>query len=215
MKRKYLLLNLIFCFTSILTGCYTDATRTSDSNLIKLDNFSDNHNRWNTWVNTDGSGVSFYQGGLAFVINSAQKDYLSVIDESFTNSKIEVTTKKIVGSDENDFGIVCRYLDEDNYYAFIISSSGFYGLLKVINGEYALINESSSLISSEEIRKASESNHLGLDCIGSVLTFYVNSIKFGEVIDNDLHSGKVGLIAGTYEDPGIAILFDDFSVNNP
>ena len=34
------------------------------------------------------------------------------------------------GPDDNDFGIICRYIDDNQFYYAIISSDGYYGIVR-------------------------------------------------------------------------------------
>ncbi|MEN6483176.1 MAG: hypothetical protein ABFD29_13525 [Anaerolineaceae bacterium] len=58
-------------------------------------------------------------------------------------------------------------------------------------------------------------NYLRADCNQSDLTFYINGTKVLEGHDSSFTSGDVGLIAGTYEETGVDIFFDNFIVYKP
>jgi hypothetical protein len=58
-------------------------------------------------------------------------------------------------------------------------------------------------------------NHLRFDCVGETLTAYVNSQQVAQVQDADHIEGDVGLLAGTFDGPGVEIIFDNFIVTNP
>ena len=163
------------------------------------------------WENKTGSAVSYYQGGLIFIINIPQYDYISVPNGSFGDVRVEATANKLTGPDDNDYGIICRYQNEKNYYSFIISSDAYFGIIKVKEGIYQILN-STNLEYNSMINLGYELNHLRADCIGSVLIFYVNETKLAEVTDTDFSGGKVGLIAGSFKSPGVAVLFDNFLV---
>ena len=197
-----------------LAGCIPTTTQQGDGNILLIDNFSTNINNWNVWENKTGSAVSYYQEGLVFVINTPQYDYISVPKGSFGNVRVEATANKLTGPDDNDYGIICRYQNEKNYYSFIISSDGYFGIIKVKEGTYQILN-SANLEYNSMIHRGYELNHLRADCIGSVLNFYVNATKLAEVTDTDFSGGKVGLIAGSFNAPGVAILFDNFLVLKP
>jgi ABC-type sugar transport system ATPase subunit len=57
-------------------------------------------------------------------------------------------------------------------------------------------------------------NHLRLDCMGTRLTGSVNGQIITSAEDADFSSGKVGLVAGTFDNPGVAAAFDDFAIYN-
>ncbi len=58
-------------------------------------------------------------------------------------------------------------------------------------------------------------NHLRADCIGSALTFYVNDALVASTQDADFATGGVGVLAGSFEEPGVDVLFQNFVVLQP
>jgi len=58
-------------------------------------------------------------------------------------------------------------------------------------------------------------NHLRADCMGNTLTFYVNGFQLAQVQDSTLASGDIGLLAGTFAQPGVDVVFDNFVVLQP
>ncbi len=95
-----------------------------------------------------------------------------------------------------------------------ISSDGFYGISKFVEGEETLIGMD-SLQSNTAINQGATTNHLRVDCVGDRLTLYVNDRILAEVQDATFPAGDVGMIAGTFDDPGADILFDNFVVMRP
>jgi hypothetical protein len=210
--RIHIIIGLILLIG--LVGCNPSPTILSDANILLIDDFSTNINKWNVWENEAGSAVSYYQNGLVFIINIPQYDYISIPKGSFGDVIVEVTANKVAGPDDNDYGIICRYKDEKNYYSFIISSDGYFGIIKVKEGNFQILNNT-NLEHNSMIRGGNEFNYLKADCIGSSLNFYVNQMMIAEVTDADFSDGKVGLIAGSFDIPGVAILFDNFLVSKP
>ena len=68
---------------------------------------------------------------------------------------------------------------------------------------------------TDAIQQGAATNHLRADCVGETLTLYVNDAAVAEAQDTDFASGDVALMAGSYDDPGVEILFDDFVVKQP
>jgi hypothetical protein len=204
---------ILFLFLEV-GGCTPTAIQPKNGNIILIDDFSSNINNWNVWENEAGSAVSYFQQGLVFIVNIPQYDYISIPNGTFSDVRIEATVNKLTGPDDNDFGIICRYQNEKNYYGFIISSDGYYGIIKVKDGKYDLLN-SKNLQFSPMIQTGNEYNHLRMDCIGNKISSYVNETKLAEVTDPDFLNGRVGLMAGSFSNPGVAILFDNFLVLEP
>jgi hypothetical protein len=177
------------------------------------DDFSDPSSGWTTW-NGDGSAVDYNNGGLRFYINQLNFDYWSMPPGDYRDVHIEVMATKLTGPDDNHYGIICRYKNRDNFYSFIISSDGYFGIMKVKEGNYSLIT-GTQMQYSEIIRQSSVTNYLQADCIGENLVFSVNGQKVAVAQDKDFNEGAVGLIAGTYSSPSVDILFDNFAIYQP
>jgi hypothetical protein len=54
-----------------------------------------------------------------------------------------------------------------------------------------------------------------LDCTGAQLTGYVNDVQVASVRDETLQDGEVGVLAGTFDESGADIVFDNFVVLQP
>ena len=102
----------------------------------------------------------------------------------------------------------------DNFYFFFTSSDGYYGLGKVVNGNQQLIGDE-AMQPSEVINQGEAANQVRADCVGSTLAIYVNGVKLAQYEDTDFTSGDVGLIAGSFDNPGTDIHFDNFKVYKP
>jgi hypothetical protein len=68
---------------------------------------------------------------------------------------------------------------------------------------------------SSVIHTGTARNHVRGDCIGNTLTLYVNGVKLAEVQDSSLGIGDVGILAGSFDQPGVDILFNNFIVKKP
>jgi len=121
---------------------------------------------------------------------------------------------KAGGPDDNDFGVICRYQDVDNFYFFIISSDGYYGIGKTVDGVQELIG-TDQMNPDDAINQGDANNHIKADCVGSHLVLHANGAKLADVEDTSLSSGDVGLIAGTFDEAGADIHFDNFVVRKP
>jgi len=127
---------------------------------------------------------------------------------------IEVAADKLGGADDNFFGVICRYQNEDNFYVLLISSDGYYNIGKFKDGEYEVIGDAGQGF-SQAIHQGKTRNHLQADCIHDTLTLIVNQTKLAQVQDNDFSGGDIGLIAASMSVPGTNILFDDFIARQP
>jgi len=195
----------------LLTGCQTN--QASPGSLLFQDDFAKTSSGWLVGQDSDGL-VAYDGGGIRIFVKQPGAARLTVPSLRFTDVHIEVDTIKLTGPDDNNFGLVCRYQNESNFYFFEISSDGYYTIGKYIDGVMSLIGMT-QMQSHNAIHQGGAINHLRVDCSGSRLVFYVNGEKLAEVEDNEIKSGDVGLIAGAIKTAGTDILFDNFSVLQP
>jgi hypothetical protein len=191
------------------TGVPTNAP----SNVLFQDDFSDKTSGWHV-IRENDQIVDYEQDGLRFLVTETQFDFWSVPGLSFGDAHIEVNAVKLGGPDDNDFGVICRYQDDQHFYGFLISSDGYYGISKMAGGEHNLLGSEDMLV-SDAISKGTANNKIAVDCVGSTLRLTVNGTQLIEVQDTEYTKGDVGLMAGTFDVGGVDILFDNFVVTKP
>ena len=131
-------------------------------------------------------------------------------DVEFADFLLEIDTTHLGGPLDNEFGVVFRYVDDDNYYLFTISSDGYYRLQKRVDGEWETIL---GWLSSEAINVGEGSdNHITILAEGSQLTFLVNDVLLEQIEDDTFDSGGLGLAAGTFDEGDVEIAFDNLQV---
>ncbi|MEI7844406.1 MAG: hypothetical protein WCK35_01250 [Chloroflexota bacterium] len=208
-------------FSTLETG---EKQPASPHNYIFFDDFSNPKSGWAR--SRDSDGMTDYENGtyriqintigqngngMNYWANAGLESQLSA------DVQIEVDASKAGGSDDNDFGVMCRYTstnDVDSYYQFLASSDGYAGIMLVTNGDQKVIS-ADKLQPSDAVRKGKATNHIRADCIGDTLTLYINNKLVASAKDTSLIGGDVGLIASTYSSPGTDILFDNFAVRAP
>jgi hypothetical protein len=221
MKNRFHILTVVILITIISIACGfsrdipEDSSSEADINRVLFqDDFSDNSGKWYTFV--DDTGITDYENeGFRININEPGSYHWTNPELEFTDTRIEVEATKIGGPEENDFGIICRYQDENNFYFFTISSDGYYGIAKIIDGVESLVGMEELGFDATAINPAESTNLVGAECIGTTFTLYANGNKLVEVSDSGFASGDIGLIASTYEEPGTDILFDNLIVKLP
>jgi hypothetical protein len=184
-----------------------------DGRVLFSDDFSASTSGWNQVSAASGESI-YLDGAYRIFVNEPNVDIWSKPGKSFQDVRVEVDAYKVGGERDNRFGVICRAVDDDSFYIFIISSDGYYGIGLIDGQAYQLIGMD-ALQPSEAIRLGSASNHIRADCVGDTLTLTVNGVQLAQVQDSRFPSGDVGLIAGTYNTPGTDIRFDDFVVYQP
>lgn len=219
MKNSGTLITLACLWMVCLLGCSAIPILDNSSlilpgSVVYMDDFSNPESGWPSWTDPNGSFIDYQADGLRILVNQPQIDLFARPGKEFANSRIEVDAVKVGGPDNNYFGIVCRYVNMKNYYAFIITSDGYNGIVKVQNGIFSMLS-GLTLEYNQAIRQGENQNHLRADCIDQSLSLWVNDLKSLQVIDANFSSGEIGLTAGSYETAGVDVYFDNFSVSRP
>jgi hypothetical protein len=115
---------------------------------------------------------------------------------------------------EAEYGLVCRYQDAENFYFFLITGDGYFGIGKRAGGVSTLLS-GPALKPADTIIQGQGANILRAECAGESLAFFINGVEAGRVADSDFATGDVGLIAGTASPGEIEVYFDKFSVLQP
>ena len=181
--------------------------------LLFQDDFSDPKSGWDRLTNEDGI-TDYYNGQYRILVNTTNTDVWANPGLNFTNTIIDVDATKAGGDDNNDLGVICRYKDSNNFYFFVISSDGYYGIGKFKDGQQVLVGME-SMPPTDVVRQGNATNHIQAECNGSTLRLVVNGQQLAETSDSDFTSGDAGLLAGSFENPGTDILFDNFIVQEP
>lgn len=184
-----------------------------ESNVLFQDDFSDPVSGWDR-VSVEQGVTDYADGSYRILVNAANTDVWANPNLSFSDVQIEVDATKVGGDDNNDYGLICRYQDSQNFYFFYISSDGYYAIGKMAGGEQQLIG-TDSMPTSDAIKEGNVTNRLRADCNGSTLSLYINGTFVASQEDSTYTSGDVGLIAGAFDVPGTDILFDNFLVLKP
>ncbi len=185
----------------------------ANAGVIWFDDFSDPLSGWRK-ADAPAGSTGYIAGRYEIFVNLANYDLWANPGKKFTDSKVEVDAISLSGEASDRFGIQCRYNDPGNNYFAVISSDGFYGIGKVSDGIQSFLNES-GMEPSNEINLGDAVNHIRFDCIGDRLSLYVNGDFVDSVVDEEFSSGDAGLIAGTFENIGTHIAFDNFIIANP
>jgi len=215
MKNPRLFLPVIFAIIGILAckSYLVGDLLTQSGDVLFVDDFSDPGSGWARA--SSPSGVMDYDNnGYRIWVNTPNYDLWSTPGLDFSDVRIEVDAAKVGGPDENRFGLICRYRDGQNFYFLIVSSDGYYAIGKVQDGQRTLLGQE-MMAYSAAIKTGMDINHLRADCFGAGLMLYVNGMLVAAVQGDDFTSGDVGLLVGTFDQPGADVLFDNFVVLKP
>ena len=213
--KSFILHLLSFILLILLTACApapTPATPLAPSGTVLFqDEFDASTTGWDRFAN-DGGIMDYFEGGFRILVQHPGLNFWSTPQKKYGDVRIEADALKLAGPDENRMGLMCRY-QGGNYYFFIISNDGYYAIGKFIKGQTTLLGQSE--MQSSALIQPNAVNHLRADCIGNNLTFYLNFNQITVVQDAELSSGDVGLLAGSFSQPGVDVSFDNFVVMQP
>lgn len=138
---------------------------------------------------------------------------------SVADAEISVQARQISDSNDNGYGLICRYTDEENFYVFLISGDGFYAIGKYTSAESDIIYLTGSApihyTASDAINQGISTNLIRANCVGNQLSLTVNGQPLTTVTDTSHTEGDVGVITALFEPGSTLIEFDNFSVSAP
>lgn len=174
---------------------------------------------------------------LKLVVDAPQSLPFSTARLHFTDFDLLVQARAVAGPLDNGYGVIFRAQDPDNYYMFLVSSDGYYQVQRAVEGEARILSD---WIPSDLVNQGlDEENWLRVVAQGSTFRFYVNgqpvelcvpddpegvstyvdSCIGGQMqpvlVDDSVASGQLGVIARTFDEPGVEVEFDNFLVFGP
>jgi hypothetical protein len=210
--KKYIVFFILIIFLASCAPGTTEVAPPEPSGTVLFqDEFEQNTTGWDR-VSNDVGIMDYDSGGYRMLIRQPSFNFWSTPEVNFRDVRLEVDMTKLNGPNENRAVLMCRY-QNGNYYFFVISSDGYYAIGKYINGSAILFGQSEMQVSTDIL--SGVVNHLRADCIGDSLTFYINFNLIAGAMDADLQTGDVGLIAGSFSEPGVDVSFDHFVVMQP
>jgi hypothetical protein len=210
LARFSLLLGLLLsaCQSHILADL---ATRPGDP--LFWDDFSDTSGGWPQASDSVGT-LGFSDGAYRITVQSPSYDLWAVSGHTYPAVQVDADATRLEGPEANRFGLICGYRDSSNFYFFIISSDGYYTLGRVVQGTAHLLGQE-MMAYSPAIAQGTAANHLRLECVDRTLRGTVNGQMVAVAQDDSLGSGDAGLLAGSFEQGGVDVAFDNFVVIKP
>ncbi|NCP86244.1 MAG: hypothetical protein CO094_09340 [Anaerolineae bacterium CG_4_9_14_3_um_filter_57_17] len=213
MKHSPLLLTLLL----LLAGCraapgFGERFFASGSTLFS-DDFSNPQSGWGT-LNAEGGVAAYQEGAFRMYVKPANAQIWAHPGLALDDVRVDARLRAAGEPYSNRMGVLCRYVDDTNFYFFIISADGYAAIGKMSAGQ-AILLTGSEMTRRPEILTGGQVNRLRADCVSDFLILYINDHLALSAQDADFSRGDVGLLAGTFETPGAAVLFDDFIVRKP
>ena len=207
------LLSLAAC--SIVSGPSTDAC--NENGALLRDDFSGEQTCGWREYNQGGAVVEIAEGTLNISTSQTGQIWWTNVGRNFNDVIVTVQARQTNGPNNNPYGVLCRYQDENNFYIFLISGDGYYAIGKYESGseQITYLTPNQEYVFSDLINQGVATNLLRVSCVGNELSLSVNGLPLVSVTDNSFTGGDVGLGVSTLE-PGTAVVqFDDLLVLAP
>jgi S1-C subfamily serine protease len=167
------------------------------------------------WISTESYGsISYGNEELLFELWEPMYYLPQVAGVDLGDVIIDVDSYVVSPAGDADFGVICRYQDLDNFYGLEVSEDGYYSIWKYVDGEFSYMWEQGWHYLPFELNYQ-DNVHITAACVGDTLTLAVDGELLAEVVDSDLTSGDVGMIAGTWDVPELIIGFDNLVFSEP
>ena len=196
------------------------AATPSTPGIIFQDDFSQTTSGWDSYTGTDVT-TDYDDGRYLIVVEEPLIDVWGRPGLELTDVEVSADTQYAGGPINNEYGLMCRYSQasdgSNSFYFFFISSDGYYALGKVVKDVRTVLNPADgSFQPAAAIAPEPEAiNHLVATCAGTHFSLAVNGTLVGEFDDDELPRGDIGLIAGTFDEGGVRLHFDNVSVQTP
>jgi len=179
-------------------------------------------------------------GALVIEVGAASSLPFSTAAPYFDAFDLTVQAQAVDGPLNNGFGVVFRLRDPRNYFLFLVSSDGYYRVVREVDG---VQRELSTWIPSPAVNQGiGATNQLRVTASGGEFRFYVNgeplklcvpdnpagystyndltgACQEGRMVealkDDSIASGRLGVIAMTLDEPDVRVLFDNLVVYGP
>ena len=192
----------------------------STPGVIFYDDFSKSTSGWDQHTGSD-STTDYDNGRYLIAVEEPGVDVWGRPGLDLTDMELEVDAQYDAGPTNNEYGVFCRYDrgcdGRNSFYFFLISSDGYYALGKVIKDVRTILNPAAGSFQPAPAVKVEPGavNHLAATCQGDKFSLAVNGTPVGDFSDADLTHGDVGLVAGTFDEGGVRIYFDNVVVRKP
>ncbi len=180
------------------------------STVIYEDDFSDENTGWPVG---DDSDVSYkYQNGR-YRIEVKPSNYIRPITggETLSDVIVEINAKVEQSSGDGEFGLICRYQDDDNMYMFEITQDGYYAIYRMLEGTWSPLIDYAY---SDTIASLTQAD-VQASCIGNTLSLAVNGTVVAETQDTSLETGDYGFFTGTFTNGNHIVSFDNLVISQP
>ena len=207
----FMLLALLLLLSACSDGTGSAAevvlpTLASDAILFQ-DDFSNPKSGWDR-ASQGGNSTDYADGKYRITLATPQQDIWANPYQYFDQDIIvDVDVWQNPSTVQAAYGIICGYSDVNNFYALTVGGGGYVEIFRYQQGRRLTLYSAENQPGID-----SEHNHLEALCASSALQLRVNGSVVAEVEAQEFLYGDVGLIASSFDETPVEILFDNFIV---
>lgn len=198
-----------FSITPAINPIVSPTSTFLSSDILYSTDFSSNDGEW--FVGDNDNFGRFEIIGQRYKITSSAGNVISwsSTNRQFSDGVLKVAVFGNTNLSEDDgYFITWRNIDQDNYYALIILSSGYVYVYKMIDDvETELFVSEQSLINFNH-----SSNIIYISFIGSKFDFLIGDQRIPTIYDNSLKNGSIGLGISKSTSENSSVFFDNLTV---
>lgn len=218
---RSLSLALTLLILVLAAGCLPDSLRGPDpcdqGGALLVDEFDGQQECG--WVQYERTGAQVAVGEDVLRLTTSQPGQIwwTNAGKNFDDVTITTVARQAGGPNDNAYGLICRYQNQENFYVFLISGDGYYAIGKYQSGstQITYLTGEGQYIASDEIRQGAAENEIQASCLGNQLSLAVNGTLLATVTDPTFVTGDVGLAASTFEPGTTVIEFESIRVVGP
>jgi hypothetical protein len=167
--------------------------------------------------NRGGGAAAIENSAMQLSVNQPGQIWWTNPGRDFDDVTITAEARQVEGPNDNAYGLICRYQNEENFYVFLISGDGYYAIGKYQSGSKNVVylTENEQFQRSDAINTGVASNEMRVACIGNELSLEVNGAPLLTVTDPTFVTGDIGVAASTLVGGTAVIEFDDVQVVAP
>jgi hypothetical protein len=174
----------------------------------------DEEGLWGSGISADVEG-QVRDGAYELFVKSNQGVYMATAGQRFGDGVYEVDATQVAGPLNNGYGLLFR-VDEtdDSFYAFEVSGDGYVwiGYCTELCEAEAVALVGRDWFRSPAVKTGlQETNNLKVIVNGIRMTFFVNGLEVGRAVDDGREQGDVALAVEALGQPGVRVVFDNFS----
>ncbi len=154
-----------------------------------------------------GAEIAVDEGRMTIRIRQPQEIAWATTDYACGRCMLEVEATALDGPADNEFGLLVHVHDDETFYAFGVSSDGYGHAARYEAGEWVPLRdwEPTACVATG----IGVPNHLVLTVDEGDFTLAVGDCEVLRLHDEALAEGTIGLYAGSFDEGGVLVAFDN------